>query len=502
MWRRPHLCSVCSVTGLLAVAGCHDTNRNNPLDPELTPAVELHATVLDGRDGAAALTWSMYEGDQPFQAYEIQRRISGEAATVPLGAIAEVTETAFVDTSIEADRTYVYRVSVVNSSGWRVASNASEVRFSLQPPLLQPGVFDSQSASALLSWSRSASGFERYEVHRQTERDAGTLIVDRTQDIQDTTLADSGLEGDTEYTYTVVLRSTTGKELRSSPQTGSFHAYLREWSVPGQMGGGLAIDPDDRVYATSADPCLIYQFTREGDLVREFPTDPTWDDLPASYLAASADGVYGLISTGLAGGHVNGFSPDGSPLFRWASQRANEDLAGVAVSPNGELWIAGTTWGSDERQTTLYSVAPRTGQLLDTLAVETDVYGAGLAIQGAVGVCFGYKSWGVVAFDMSTGETLHTISGPGNVKGGLADPVASAFGPAGRLFIVDAGSLRIHVFRGAEYVTGWGRQGDAPGSFSLSSPAYGTPPSGIAIDSRGEIYVADTGNNRVQVFAP
>jgi sugar lactone lactonase YvrE len=47
---------------------------------------------------------------------------------------------------------------------------------------------------------------------------------------------------------------------------------------------------------------------------------------------------------------------------------------------------------------------------------------------------------------------------------------------------------------GAAYLGEWGAKGEAPGQFKLAH--------GLAIDSQDRIYVADRGNNRVQVFAP
>ena len=47
--------------------------------------------------------------------------------------------------------------------------------------------------------------------------------------------------------------------------------------------------------------------------------------------------------------------------------------------------------------------------------------------------------------------------------------------------------------RGAgEVISTWGRKGSGPGEFAAAH--------GLAIDSRDRIYVADRGNNRVQVF--
>ena len=56
--------------GLLACS--HDSARDNPLDPERTPPVELQV-ALDDTAGTATLTWKPYDGEAAFAAYWIIR---------------------------------------------------------------------------------------------------------------------------------------------------------------------------------------------------------------------------------------------------------------------------------------------------------------------------------------------------------------------------------------------------------------------------------------------
>lgn len=44
------------------------------------------------------------------------------------------------------------------------------------------------------------------------------------------------------------------------------------------------------------------------------------------------------------------------------------------------------------------------------------------------------------------------------------------------------------------FITKWGSEGDGKGQFSA--------PESIDIDSAGQVYVADTTNNNIQVFVP
>ncbi|MBI4719753.1 MAG: 6-bladed beta-propeller, partial [Chitinivibrionia bacterium] len=53
---------------------------------------------------------------------------------------------------------------------------------------------------------------------------------------------------------------------------------------------------------------------------------------------------------------------------------------------------------------------------------------------------------------------------------------------------------RVQVFtKGGQYLRQWGTSGTAPGQFQF--------PFGIAVDGNGRVYVADSHNDRVQVFS-
>jgi DNA-binding beta-propeller fold protein YncE len=64
---------------------------------------------------------------------------------------------------------------------------------------------------------------------------------------------------------------------------------------------------------------------------------------------------------------------------------------------------------------------------------------------------------------------------------------------SGNVFVADTGNHRIQEFKNdGSFVTTWGTKGTGIGQFDR--------PSGIAVGSSGNVYVLDSGNNRVQKF--
>ena len=95
------------------------------------------------------------------------------------------------------------------------------------------------------------------------------------------------------------------------------------------------------------------------------------------------------------------------------------------------------------------------------------------------------------------GKLLHSFGTRG--KAGLGEnefnqPTDIAFGPDGDMFITDGyGNSRVVRLKpDGSFRLAWGKKGDAPGEFIY--------PHNIVIDDAGKVYVADRGNNRIQIF--
>jgi tripartite motif-containing protein 71 len=185
----------------------------------------------------------------------------------------------------------------------------------------------------------------------------------------------------------------------------------------------------------------------------------------------------------LAGGHASSFA---SP-------------SGIGIDPRGSVYVADT---GNARLVHLWG----DGTFLGEIGGPADLGGAQLAAVGSVAV------------SPTTGQTYVADTGhgrvlvygpegalrakwgagvgdgePGSTPGTFNHPDAVAVAPSGDVYVADTGNDRIvELSPVGGVLTEWGSKGTVDGRFRS--------PSGIAVDAAGRVYVVDSENNRVQVF--
>src|SRR5215469_7590424 len=111
--------------------------------------------------------------------------------------------------------------------------------------------------------------------------------------------------------------------------------------------------------------------------------------------------------------------------------------------------------------------------------------------EGRVAMVFGRKQ---EASDEGTGPLKH-VKPPLTPEDGMFRQVTDmAWDAAGNTYISDGyvNSRVAKVDRDGNWVKSWGEPGSGPGQFKV--------PHSIAVDAQGNVYVADRGNGRIQVF--
>jgi len=411
-------------------------------------------------------------------------------------------------------------------------SQRREVSYELPPIELRAVVFSSETATAGLSWTRyQGPRFAGYEVGRRAEGIAEQVVAD-IPDIERTTYTDSLLDGNTEYIYRVLARTSwEGIAVASAAQSGRFYGLEEVRQLPGLtinevQAVGLALDEQDQLYvAVSAistttarvmGPGISIQYPAQR-AYRGFFTAITPDRLSPVYLAAGQGRLYVTARTQADSILVGAVQVEGQKVSWTRQVDAGEAFpAGIHAEADGACWMVDT-------QGMIYRFSaegvPEAPSDRLRLSLESDtalplrhlVVGAGVALGG------------LDQFFLLTPERErnHLIGrtrvsptviggksfvyddgvGPGN--GETLNPLILAYDRSRTRLMVLEAQGRLQVLNAApeevprRYITKWGRFGRGEGEFQISPPTAVS----IVVDSQGRIYVAD-GEERIQVFAP
>jgi uncharacterized protein (TIGR03437 family) len=227
------------------------------------------------------------------------------------------------------------------------------------------------------------------------------------------------------------------------------------------------------------------------------------------YIADSGNNRIRKVSNGaittVAGNGTQGYSGDNGPA---ASARLNGP-SGVAVDSAGNLYIADSS---------NYLIRKVSNGVITTVAGGGSVLGdngpaTSAQLGGALGVAVDSAGNLYIADQgndrirkVSNG-VIATVAGDGDwgfsgdngpaVSAELAIPDGVAVDSAGNLYISDSGCLRIREVSNGVIATVAGG-GTAIGDNGPATSAQLWAPSGVAVDSAGNLYIADTDYNRIR----
>lgn len=99
----------------------------------------------------------------------------------------------------------------------------------------------------------------------------------------------------------------------------------------------------------------------------------------------------------------------------------------------------------------------------------------------------------IKVFDLDTLKNTGTIGKRGKEEGEFNFPSHLGIDNKGNLYVVDTMNGRLQILdKEGKFIRAFGQFGDAPGMFAR--------PKGVAVDSEGHIYVVDAAFNNVQIF--
>ena len=399
------------------------------------------------------------------------------------------------------------------------------------PPALRVD-FDSAAAAARLQWEvAEMADFRRYRVERSVGQE--TRLVAELGDRADTAFVDAGLLGNTVYRYRVVCQyGPAGEEAQSLASTvveGGIHRLVNTWSLPPGFAPTRLVVHGGTVAVVGAGSGRVARFDRGGNPLGSW----TFTAAPLACLetgtldgpGVAADGEGGLyVVYNVLGGGVppearwTKFAADGQ--IEWT--RPLEAVFARHIAIDGErLYVESISqlhqFGRDGEPLSEYRVP---ALLVSSLRFWK---GAFAALVEPLNVSqLGWEAPRLVLYGgVDRAQVSQTIG---------RDPLSERDRGAGllhrpsdfatttdpdRAFVVNAGYSRIEVFREGAYLTRWGRAGDGDGEFRFTGSfrvvddmATGSTrqrevvAGGIARDSQGFLYVADTFNDRIQKFQP
>lgn len=211
------------------------------------------------------------------------------------------------------------------------------------------------------------------------------------------------------------------------------------------------------------------------------------------------------------GGEMVKLSPTGATLARWGGPGKEpgqfERLEGVAVDPAGKVYAADSANGRLQRfaapgqpdrlwasQFGCSRVAPA-GVACQTVPQDASFHGnLAVGVDGAGNVYVVDGSYGIKKFAPSGGLAGRWGTFNSSEPGGFRQADGIAFDAQGNIYVADTQNNRVQKFApdGAPLAQ-WGSK---DGALRFNQPA------GVAVDGAGMVYIADTDNHRVVALSP
>jgi streptogramin lyase len=288
-------------------------------------------------------------------------------------------------------------------------------------------------------------------------------------------------------TGNVYVADTGNDMIRKIDTTGNVTTLAGIAGVPGPGNGngtaatfngptGVAVDSTGNVYVADAGNNMIRKIDTNQN-VTTWAGSTTAGSANGNGTAASFDDPWGVAVD--SAGNV------------YVADNANNMIRKIDTAQNVTTWAGSTTAGSANGN--------------GTAASFHNPYGVAVDSTGNVYVADFYND---TIREIDTAQNVTTLAGTAAVKGSANGngTAASFFAPssvavdsADNVYVADAGNQLIRKIDNAGNVTTWAGTADVGGNANGNGTAASfRGPYGVAVDSTGNIYVADTGNQLIR----
>jgi YD repeat-containing protein len=266
---------------------------------------------------------------------------------------------------------------------------------------------------------------------------------------------------------TTIYDPITGKVVETrSPGVGpangpggeySYVGQLDKTTVPVKKSAGVAIDGFENVWQVETDAGRIDEYTSNGEIIRTFGSEGSGNGQFKKPQGIAFDSAGNVWVTDTGNNRVQELSATGAFIRTFGSTGSGSgqfsEPMGIAIDSSGNVWVA-------DRGNNRVQKFSSTGTYLEAV--------------GSVGTEPGH-------FATNYLSSLY--------------PMWLTFDKSGDLWVTDGGNNRLQEFSsGGAFMTQFGGKYGEPSSENGKFNA----PAGIVADPSGNLWVADSGNNRVQ----
>ena len=281
---------------------------------------------------------------------------------------------------------------------------------------------------------------------------------------------------------------------------GTWEILAGDPTGPGTFNGpaGVAIDQQGNIFVAEQLNHRIQKLSSSGQSVARWGTfgeSPGQFRDPSGVVVDSSGNVY-VADRG--NNRVQKLGPDGSPLAQWGGPGQLTSPAALALDSQGNVYVADSgsnhiqkfsTTGQALQQWGVFGEGP--GQFSTPSGIAVDAQGNMYVVDEGNARIQKLAPDGQPLAQWGSGNTAATPT-PGQLT--LSSPTGIVLDSAGNILVTDSGANRIVKLStaGGQLAT-WGEWGGGPGEFEY--------PLGIALDPQGSIVIADHDNDRVQKLA-